>query len=154
MSILTADDQAVRLAVYAAFAEQGTAPSRDEVTRATGLGLDAVAASYERLAAAHVLVLWPRSGEILMAMPFSAVPTAFRVRSAECEWWANCAWDAFGIAAATRRDVEIETICPDCGERLGCAVRGGRLVPGERAADAVTHFLVPRARWWENIGYT
>ena len=33
-------------------------------------------------------------------MTFSAVPTAFRVRTSGGEWWAPCAWDALGISAS------------------------------------------------------
>ncbi|MEO7238488.1 MAG: organomercurial lyase, partial [Gemmatimonadales bacterium] len=45
-------------------------------------------------AAAHVLVLDPATRGLWMAMPFSAVPTSFRVTTPSGEWWANCASDA------------------------------------------------------------
>src|SRR5687768_17853503 len=51
-----------------------------------------------------------------MANPFSAVPTAYRVRARERWWYANCAWDAFGICAALGVDGRVESACPDCGE--------------------------------------
>ena len=143
-------DALVRQAIYHSFAERGTPPTRASIARATALEADDVAMSYERLALARAIVLEPLSGEVRMAMPFSAVPTAFRVRADHASWWANCAWDALGIAAATRRDVEIVTQCPDCHERLAL-----RVIDGEPSPFAwVVHFLVPAARWWEDIGFT
>jgi hypothetical protein len=146
---LTEQDGRVRRAVYAAFAA-GDVPTRDAVGRATGLAPDAVVMSYRRLAEAHVLVLEPGSDEVWMAMPFSAKPTAFRVTAGETAWWANCAWDALGIAAATGCDVEIATDCPDCAEPLGLRVEAGALVP----APGIVHFAVPAAHWWDDIGFT
>jgi Alkylmercury lyase len=145
-----ADDGVVRQAIYEAFAEGGVPPTRDSIAARVALPLERVAASYERLADAHVLVLDPDTREVWMAMPFSAVPTAFRVRAAGRAWWANCAWDAFGIAAATGTDVEIETTCADCGERIPLAVAGG----APRGPAAVAHFAVPAANWWDDIGFT
>ena len=142
-------DDVVRRAVYGALAERGVAPTWKEVARETGLGSAAVAASVERLAAAHVLVL-DSAGELRMAMPFSALPTAFRVRSGDRAWWANCAWDALGIAAATDRDVDVATDCPDCRSPLVLGVRDGEVVFGE----VVAHFAVPAAHWWDDIGFT
>lgn len=142
-------DAAIRVAIYEMLVERGVAPTRAELARVTGLAANAVATSMARLAAAHVLVL-DDAGELRMAMPFSAVPTAFRVRSDDRAWWANCAWDALGIAAATGRDVDITTDCPDCGAPLALGVRNGAL----QSSEGVAHFAVPAARWWDDIGYT
>ena len=48
-----------------------------------------------------------------MANPFSAVPTAYRVLARDRWWYANCAWDAFGVCAALHADGRIETSCAD-----------------------------------------
>ena len=143
------NDTVVRRAIYATLGECGVAPSWAEVAQETGLDASAVAASVARLVAAHVIVL-DAAGELRMAMPFAAVPTAFRVCSGDRAWWANCAWDALGIAAATARDVEIATDCPDCGSPLVLGVRDGELTVGE----GVAHFAVPAAKWWDDIGFT
>jgi len=146
-------DALVRQAIYRSFAERWTPPTRSSVAAAAGLDAADVAASYDRLALARAIVLDPLSGEVRMAMPFSAVPTAFRVRGLGGEhaaWWANCAWDALGIAAATRRDVEIVTECADCHEHLVLRVVDG--APDD--LSLVVHFLVPAARWWDDIGFT
>jgi hypothetical protein len=90
------------------------------------------------------------TAEILMANPFSAVPTAHRVDAAGRSWYANCAWDAFGICAALHADGRIETTCPDCGERLVVHVRDGR--PDDESL--VFHSLVDAVHWWDDIVFT
>jgi hypothetical protein len=84
-----------------------------------------------------------------MANPFSAVPTPFRVRADGRWWFANCAWDAFGVCAALRGDGHIETTCADCDEPIAVDVR-------DRPDDEtlVFHCLVPAARWWDDIVFT
>ncbi|MFN8573463.1 MAG: organomercurial lyase [Gemmatimonadaceae bacterium] len=142
-------DAQVRLTVYELFAT-GEVPTRSEVARRVALTEGDVAASYERLADAHVLVLDPLTREVWMAMPFSAVPTAFRVVAGDAAWWANCAWDALGIAAALHRDVRVETTCADCRDPMVLTVTHGDLAP----ATGIAHFAVPAADWWKDIGFT
>jgi hypothetical protein len=149
MADLSLEDLAVRGAVYARFAA-GDVPSASNVATDLVMDVDAVIECYERLAAAHVLVLDPDSREVWMAMPFSAVPTAFRVDGPGRQWFANCAWDAFGIAVALSCDVSIATYCPDCGAPMSYGVRGGELT--NRAG--VVHFAVPAKQWWDDIGFT
>jgi hypothetical protein len=97
-----------------------------------------------------MLVLQPDSGEVLMASPFSAVPTAYRVEAGEQGWWANCIWDALGVCAMIRSDATVLTSCPDCGEAMSLTVEAGELLP----APGIVHFAVPAARWWKDIVFT
>jgi len=143
-------DLDVRNATYERFVALGRAPTIREVAAATGRDGDAVRASWRRLHDAHALVLSPGTDELRMANPFSAVPTAYRVHARERWWYANCAWDAFGVCAALHADGRIETSCPDCGEPLAIEVRDGR--PDRE--DLLFHCLVPAARWWEDIVFT
>ena len=41
-------------------------------------------------------------------------------------YFANCIWDAFGVAAALGRDVDIVSACGDCDAEMRFAVRGLR----------------------------
>jgi hypothetical protein len=85
-----------------------------------------------------------------MANPFSAVPTPFRVLADDGRsWWGNCIWDALGILAMLAVDGIVDTTCPDCGEPLQLRIERERLEP----VEAVVHFAVPAARWWDNIGF-
>jgi Alkylmercury lyase len=145
-----AADLAVRNATYALFVELGRAPSAGEAGAAAGLAPDELLAAWRRLHEAHALVLEADGASIRMANPFSAVPTAHRVHAAGRWWYANCAWDAFGVCAALGSDGRIETSCPDCAEPIAVAVRDARADD-----DAlVFHCGVPAAAWWDDIVFT
>ena len=146
---MDAADIDLRNATYRRFVELGRAPTIAEVAEATGVPEPLVLGGWQRLHDAHALVL-DDAGEIAMANPFAAQPTPFRVEAAGRSWFANCAWDAFGIGAALRSDSTIHTACPDCHTPLDFDVRDGR--PDD--TDLVFHVLVPAASWWNDIGYT
>jgi hypothetical protein len=105
--------------------------------------------AWRRLHDAHALVL-DGDGAIRMANPFSAVPTPYRVEAAGRSWYANCAWDAFGICAALHVDGRVDATCPDCGEPIAVEVRDER--PDDESL--VFHCLVPAAQWWDDIVFT
>jgi hypothetical protein len=140
-------DIAVRNHVYRRFVELGRAPTLAELERE--LGGD-VAGALRRLHDAHALVLEPEGKAIRMANPFSAVPTPHRVEADRRSWYANCGWDAFGVAAALDADAHISSTCPDCGEAIEIDVRDRRPVPEEH----VFHVLVPAEHWWDDIVFT
>jgi len=142
-------DRQLRNLTYRRFVELGRAPSLAELAGELGIEPDDLAASWRRLHDEHALVLDP-DGEIRMAAPFSAVLTPYGVRAAGRSWFANCAWDAFGVCAALGTDGEISSACPDCGEPIEIAFREGRADPDEH----VVHLLVPAARWWDDIAFT
>jgi hypothetical protein len=139
----------LRNATYRRFVDLGRAPSPEDVATATGTSASDVRAAWRRLHDAHALVL-DEAGEIRMANPFAANETPFRVQAAGQSWFANCAWDAFGIGAALGVDSEFETACPDCDTTIRIRVTDGR--PDDETP--VFHVLVPAAQWWNDIGFT
>ncbi|MEJ7791136.1 MAG: organomercurial lyase [Gaiellaceae bacterium] len=135
----------IRNRTYAAFVELGRAPTARE------LGDEQqVRAGWRVLHEAHALVLNSAMDEIRMANPFSAVPTAYRVKTDSRWWYANCAWDAFGILAALDLEGRIESSCPDCGEPYTVEVAQRQI----DRPDLLFHCLVPAAHWWDDIVYT
>ena len=140
----------IRNLTYRTFVELGRAPTADQVAAAAGLSRADVDAAWAELHEQHALVLNPVTSEIQMANPFSAVPTAYRVRAGERWWYGNCAWDALGICAALHVDGEIEASCPECGETIALELRDQR-VDDERM---LFHCLVPAAHWWDDIVFT
>lgn len=143
-------DIALRNATYALFVELGRAPTLEETAAAVGAQESDVEEGWRRLHEAHALVLDLPQATIRMANPFSAVQTNFRVLAAGRDWYANCAWDAFGICVVLAVDGRIESTCPDCGEDIRVGVRGGR--PDDQSL--VFHCLVPAAQWWDDIVLT
>jgi Alkylmercury lyase len=143
-------DVAFRNLTYRMFVALGRAPTPDEMMEEGDVNLADVAARWQRLANEHALVLEQGTLALRMANPFSAVPTPHRVESAGRWWYANCAWDAFGICAALHRGGRIATTCPDCGDELVVQVRDG--LPDNDSY--VFHCLVPAAQWWDDIVFT
>ena len=131
------------------FVELGRAPRADEVADVEHITPAEVEEGWRLLHGAHALVLHA-SGHIRMANPFSAVPTAYRVRASGRWWFANCAWDALGICAAFHVDGEIESSCPDCGEAIRVEVREQQ--PSD--PSLLFHCLVPAVAWWDDIVFT
>lgn len=143
---MTPDDLVLRNSTYAFVAEHGRVPRSDELSpwpRAQ------VREGWRRLHDAHALVL-DAGGEIRMANPFSAVPTAYRVDAGGRSWFGNCAWDAVGICAALHVDGVVETRCADCDDPIRVEVREQQ----PQDAGLVFHCLVPAARWWDDIAFT
>jgi len=143
-------DLELRNLTYGLFVELGRAPTAAKVADVAGSGIVEVRAGWRRLHDQHALVLDPDTGELRMANPFSAISTPYRVLAADRWWYANCAWDAFGICAALRVDGRIETSCPDCGDSIAVQVRDER--PDNETL--VFHCLVPARHWWDDIVFT
>jgi Alkylmercury lyase len=138
-------DLDLRRRTYAHMVEAGRAPLASEL----GDPAD-VRAGWRRLHDMHALVLNPATDEIRMLNPFSAFPTAYRVEAQGRWWYANCAWDAFGICAALHAGGRIETSCADCGEPMTVDVHGEK--PGDESL--FFHVLVPARHWWDDIVFT
>lgn len=143
-------DTDIQQTVYRMTVEQGRPPLSLQVAEALQIDPSEALAAFRRLNARRLLALAPESGEIVMAPPFSAVPTPFLVKFEDRSYFANCVWDAFGIAAALDQDAEIEASCACCGEPMTLQIHNGTPVP----IPAVAHFAVPAAHWWDNIVYT
>jgi hypothetical protein len=143
-------DLQVRAAVYDSVMMRSRPFMAGELSQALDLPLAEAKASLERLAAGRVLVLQPESREVLMAPPFSAVPTPFTVLAAGRVYFANCIWDALGIPAMLACDARVETSCGCCGEGMSLAVENGALP----SPEGLVHFAIPARRWWEDIVFS
>jgi hypothetical protein len=144
-------DTAVKMNIYRTIAETAQAPTTTEVATALGVPVADVQAAFDRLHKKRLLV--PEPGDptrIRMAPPFSGVETPFHVKSGGKAYYANCAWDALGVAAALHQDALIEATDGFSGEALILEVREEKPMPG----SCVAHFAVPAARWWDDILYT
>ena len=146
---LNAEDVTLRCYVYDVALSSGRIPTRRECGQARRLSAAETAASLERLHAAHQLVLAP-DGEVLMAMPFSAVPTPFLVSSGGYTAFANCGWDALGVAAMLQRNATVSTSCADCGDAIELRVTDFHV----GGTAALLHFALPVRRWWESVVFT
>jgi Alkylmercury lyase len=137
----------VRRAVYDGAINSGSIHSKAELASSMRRSEREITEALGQLADAHVLVLQRDGGEILMANPFSSVPTPFIVRIGARQWYGNCIWDGMGIAAMLHAEATLEASCGCCGSAIVLAL------PGDcRDDDArVAHFAIPSAHWWDDI---
>ena len=144
-------DTSVKLKIYEMVARTTRLPASVDIALLMGSPIADVEQSFQRLYEKRLLVLEPgTSSRIRMAPPFSGIETQHHVKIEDKVYFANCAWDAFGIAAALKQDADIESTCADCGEPLAFQIREEKPMPQE----GVVHFAVPASQWWRDIIYT
>jgi hypothetical protein len=144
-------DDAVRVFVYDHVIDRGVVPT----LAAIGSHFDSDAAEVKRrlslLRIGKTIALHPSTGEIWMAGPFSAAPTAYRLTDGVKTWYGNCAWDMFGVAVLVNRRLVAHTACTDCGDAMTVDCDPDR-PPADGAG--IVHFLVPARRWYDDLGFT
>jgi Alkylmercury lyase len=144
-------DTKVKLAIYEITAETGCVPNSSTISRTADIDESEVLAAFGRLHAKRLLL--PEPGDpsrIRMAPPFSGVPTPFPVEANGKNYFANCVWDACGIAAALHCDAVSCASDGHTGEPLTLEVKDGQPV----LKPYVAHFAVPAAHWWDNLIFT
>lgn len=142
-------DRQIRHYVYQQLVRLAHVADTGDVAAHFNIRREDVLAAYQRLADGKALVL-QSNGEILMAEPFSAVPTNFVVEAGGQFWWGNCIWDALGVLATLNKDGQVITTCGDCGEKMTVTVSQGQL----ESPEGIVHFAIPANRWWENVVFT
>jgi hypothetical protein len=143
-------DRSVRIEIYKQWIATGGPPSASDIAQALNQSVATAESSFQRLAAAKVLTLAPVTGRLWMVHPFSAVPTPYRVRTAGRSFWANCAWDALGVAAIVGHNATIVSACPDCGDPVDLSVHSSAVASN----GGVVHFVVPPLQFWDNVAFT
>lgn len=143
-------DLEVKLAIYHHFAETTRRPSPDDIAARLQLEPSAVLDAYRRLRAQRVLVLEEDGASIRMAPPFSGVPTQHVAEVEGKRYFANCAWDVFGVVAALQKPGIAHSRCEQTHEPLHLALDANR----PEAPGWVFHSLVPASHWWDDIVFT
>jgi hypothetical protein len=143
-------DTRTKLAIYRHFAETGRRPSLEVIAERVGSHVSSVREAFSRLRAQRVLALEGDGESIRMAPPFSGVPTQHTVTVDNRNYFANCAWDSFGIPAALHRPGWVHSRCEQTGEPFDLEIG----LEGPPPRDWLFHCLVPAARWWDDIVFT
>src|SRR5438046_6747561 len=93
-------DTRAKRALYEITAETGRVPNSSAVSQKIDIDESEVVAAFGRLHAKRLLLPEPDDPRrIRMAPPFSGIATAFPVEANGKDYFANCVWDAYGIAA-------------------------------------------------------
>jgi len=140
----------VRLVIFERFLSDAKAPVVEELMTEFSLSRDLVTAVLHELETARHIALVPGSARILMAFPFSAIATPFRVTTRGQEYFANCAWDAVAFHAMLGDRVRIDSFCHHCAAPIRIELEGGRATRVE-PAETVIYLALRPTQWWENI---
>ena len=144
-------DAELRIFIYDRLIGDGRAPTSSDIASHFHL---TQSDALERLASLKVgktVLVHPTTHEIWMAGPFSAAESAYGLTDGTRTWWANCAWDMFGVAVLVGRTLRATGACPDCGEKLTIDCDPDR---PPTTADGVVHFLLPARHWYDDISFT
>jgi hypothetical protein len=141
----------LRLAVYSAFAKNGTAGSNEDLATELNCDIAEVEHGLGQLAEQRHLVIDDQF-RILMAHPFSSVPLGFSVMGSSTLWWGGCAWDSFALPHLLKGESEVlvATSCPNCNKALAWNVNTSEAPAG----NEVAHFLIPTKDMWEDVVHT
>ena len=144
-----AGDAHLRQFIYRHVIRESRAPTVAEMAAALSFSMRKTRSALARLARTHAFVL-QENGELWRAAPFSAVSTAFPVRSGKRAWYGNCIWDALGIPAMLHQNARIDASCGCCNHEMVLRVEEGRLL----APKGMVHIAVAARHWYDDIGFT
>jgi Alkylmercury lyase len=140
----------VRKFIFDSFLETGRAPLVEEIMPRFNVGREEAVKLLLELQASHHILLLPGTHRILMANPFSNLPTPFRVSSGGMSFYANCAWDAIALHVLLERDVRIASFCHHCAATILLNLSDGKRVAGERN-DLLVYLGTPVSKWYDNL---
>ncbi len=146
--MISSTDLAIRHFVYQYFIAEARPPTPAETAAVFHLTEAEACTLYQRLHEHHFFFLDPGTSNIRLANPLSAIPTDYKVTIHGKSYWANCAWDMFGIPAMLHQDALLEARFP--GEAtVGVEIRvnDGEISPTE----GVVHFLLPFRQWYDDL---
>ena len=143
-------DQRVRLFIFEHFAEHGSPPVVEQLMTWFDLGRADVVDVLRQLVEQRHIALVKGTSRILMAFPFSAIATPFRVLANGRTYFANCAWDAVAFHEMLGADIAIDSFCHHCAAPISISMSGGRAIRVE-PAEAIVYLALRPTQWWENI---
>ena len=140
----------VRKYVFDHFLEHAVPPVLEQIMERFRLSRPQAFEVLQALEAARHLRLVPGTQRILMAFPFSAVATPFRVeRRGGGQYFANCAWDAVAFHAMLNEEIRIASWCHHCAEPIGIELAEGRVTASP--PEPLVYLSLPAAQWWNDI---
>lgn len=140
----------VRKFVFDQFLEHAAPPVVEQVMTDFSLSREEATDVLTGLEAARHIALVKGTARILMAFPFSAVATPFRVTVEGRQYFANCAWDAIAFHAMLGDDVRIDSFCHHCAAPLEIEMHSGRAVRVE-PKETLVYLALPPSQWWTDI---
>ena len=140
----------VRKFIFDYFLEHGAAPVVEQVMTEFSLSRDGASEVLRSLEAARHIALVKGTARILMAFPFSAMATPFRVTVDGRRYFANCAWDAIAFHAMLGADVRVDSFCHHCAAPIEIEMADGRARRVE-PVEALVYLSLRPTQWWYDI---
>ncbi len=143
----------VRKFIFDHFLEHASPPVVEQVMAEFSLARDDASRVLHDLEAARHLALVKGTDRILMAFPFSAIATPFRVTAGGRLYFANCSWDAIAFHAMLGQDVAVDSFCHHCAAPIRIELADGRAIRVE-PEGAIVYLALPPTDWWADITTT
>jgi hypothetical protein len=141
----------VRLFIFEHFLEHAAPPVAEQVMNEFSLSRSAATDVLRELEAARHIALVKGTARILMAFPFSAVATPFRVTANLRSYFANCAWDAIAFHTMLGDiDVQVDSFCHHCAQPIRVELHDGHTTRVDPPESLVCLALRP-TEWWGDI---
>ena len=142
--------QRVRLFIFDHFLEHAAPPVVEQVMNEFSLSRAAATDVLRDLEAAHHIALVKGTNRILMAFPFSAIATPFRVTVRGRSYFANCAWDAIAFHVMLADDVTVDSFCHHCAAPIHIELKGGKATL-VGPPEALVYLALRPTEWWSDI---
>jgi len=142
--------QRVRLSIFEHFLEHAAPPVVEQLMGDYSLSRDAAKDVLRDLDEARHIALVKGTARILMAFPFSAIATPFRVTTRGRSYFANCAWDAIAFHAMLGDEVRVDSYCHHCADPIHIELTNGRASVVDPPETLVFLALRP-TEWWSDI---
>lgn len=140
----------VRLRIFEHFLEHSVPPVAEQLMTEFGQTRDQMVQLLDGLVANRHIALVKGTARILMAFPYSAVTTPFRVRTHGRSYYANCSWDSIAFHAMLDQPIEVNSFCHHCARPISIELVGGAARRVEPESTIVYLALRP-TQWWEDI---
>ncbi len=142
--------QRVRKFIFEHFVDHAAPPIVEQVMTGFSLSRDDATDVLRGLEGARHIALVKGTARILMAFPFSAVATPFRVIVGDRQYFANCSWDAIAFHAMLGDNVRVDSFCHHCATPVEIEMTDGRATHVE-PHDALVYLALRPTQWWEDI---
>jgi hypothetical protein len=140
----------IRKFIYLAFIEKSHAPIIEEMIEKFPITKLEAIEIFTTLNERHLIVLQPFTNRILMAHPFSNIPTCWMVKSGKKRYYANCAWDAVALHFTLHKKIEIDSFCAFCAKKINIQLKNSNF-SHENPESTLIAISKPASLWWDNV---
>ena len=142
--------QRVRLFIFEHFLERAAPPVVEQLMARFALSREAASDVLHDLEAARHIALVPGTDRVLMAFPFSAIATPFKVTARGRTYFANCAWDAIAFHAMLGEEVRVDSYCHHCAAPIQVELKSGHATHVD-PPEALVYLALRPTEWWSDI---